>query len=82
MTTDADDDRIVDAITHLHTAMSLLNAAGALQSAAHVATAIFCVPAPRPLRPEPSFRRYDAVSGDQEMGSSLRRPQRVRASAA
>jgi hypothetical protein len=53
MTTDADKDPIVDAIAHLHRAMSLLNAAGALQSAAHVATAIFCVPPTSPAYSEP-----------------------------
>ncbi len=60
MTTDADDDRIVSAIAHLHSAMSLLNAAGALQSAAHVASAIFSVPATSPARSEPALPRIGA----------------------
>ena len=44
MIAQSDDDRINDAINHLRSAMSLLNEAGARLSAAHVATAIFCIP--------------------------------------
>ena len=41
----AGDDRITNAIAHLRSAMALLTEVGARQSAAHVATAIFCIPA-------------------------------------
>jgi hypothetical protein len=40
------DARIADIVAQLRSAMKLLNEAGALQSAAHVATAILCIPAP------------------------------------
>jgi hypothetical protein len=44
MTGQSDDDRINDAIGQLRSAMTLLNEAGARLSAAHVATAILCIP--------------------------------------
>jgi hypothetical protein len=68
MTAHADDDRIVDATALLRSAMSLLNDAGAMQAAAHVATAIFCMPtvtAPRhPADLAPIVLASDDEAGD------------------